>query len=1092
MKILPLLGLLFSFSAVASLTVREGGRPWTFSEQGEISYDFLTHPEEIHKQDKTFAQHFQNTPGLDLRSVLLKDDLKGGLFQTKDRSILFTDLNLSVKLGAQGAMAWVTRLSTGKPLPKARIHFYSKGVGEETETTNESGVAIFEDLDLVKDEAFSVVATFEGDVTFVNREFKTEPSVKERRASSIKAVTEKKIYDPGETVRLKLFGKEQALKTTKKIKLLDSVGAFAGEAELSDPFVLSFNLPAEAKAGAYDLDVGGLIITSVFFVKEAPVQSMDKELVVSLPQWSYRVGESLAPEVKVLFAGEAKVDVAVKLRLLKLNESQSSPKEVSSCEFKTKKDLSSCLFLIQHPGRYQVEGRALDSVTGSVQTFITGGSELQGLEDLELELSQKKIKLGEKLRLRLYSAHPDAQVLLTFERDDVLFSEVVMIKNHVLEFEKLLSDEILAPGFQVSATLNHALRQASVEVENPKRTLSPVIKLAREQLEPGEWQTIKVSLQDSLGNSKRGNLTIRVDETQIPRAKSFLASPLSGAENYQTLTHLEGSRISSVVPSLLTPDSSFGGTSVISWTPEVSTDSKGEYQVKLRAPEGDHVFRVHVFASGKEDSLGYAEASFKVSKALELEATLPSFLVAGDRLQVKARLTNLSGQAQDLNVEAFSDVLLLKDKNVSLKVEDGQSSEALFELRTPNAKEAMLSLKAQGQKVMDTQKYHFPVVPSRISHVKSFAGALTDAWSFDASLPSDAYLDQVSLKLTASTSPFEAAAPIFDRAQNEKALTWEQKLAKIVVLGLDPFHKKITELTQLKSDLGLYQTPSGGMSAVPGGLPDIALSVTTAQILQQTGLEKSEAVTLLHSYLKRLLEQEDLWPRNYKGWIRNSLRASILNALPETTEAEVAQLYEQRETLDLLGLTHLAQLQLRLKDKRLPEITAKLLPLKEPFVVQEERVKFLSYTKLRSVCEALTLFPQLDVPPARLHAQALFVLSKLQRGGWSNALESAACLRALSSISQPSQPLGAVSFELDGKPLLKMSTEKTSVSLDLSAQQLREGAHVLRSKGSASFVTALMSFETPFENHPRLSRGLELEKIIERWDPRKKQWVSNG
>ncbi|MBA2405423.1 MAG: hypothetical protein H0V66_11675, partial [Bdellovibrionales bacterium] len=71
---------------------------------------------------------------------------------------LFTDIALHVKKGKKGILVWATSLKTGKPVADASIRIMYPAGGDEKLTTDKSGLAFFPEIEVKREQYFTVVA----------------------------------------------------------------------------------------------------------------------------------------------------------------------------------------------------------------------------------------------------------------------------------------------------------------------------------------------------------------------------------------------------------------------------------------------------------------------------------------------------------------------------------------------------------------------------------------------------------------------------------------------------------------------------------------------------------------------------------------------------------------------------------------------------------------------------------------------------------------------------------------------------------------------------------------------------------------------
>ncbi len=166
-----------------------------------------------------------------------------------------TDLGVDVAADATSQHVWVTDLSTGTPIEGVTV---GDTTGDDTATTDASGLAVLDLPGSSPDNGYAVTATRDGDVAVLPGYRVTEP---ETRQALWHVVDDRGTYRPGETVRIK--GWVRGLSADRQLQAWDreevdyvaydgyGVEVARGTAEI-DPagsFTLEVDLPAGASTG---------------------------------------------------------------------------------------------------------------------------------------------------------------------------------------------------------------------------------------------------------------------------------------------------------------------------------------------------------------------------------------------------------------------------------------------------------------------------------------------------------------------------------------------------------------------------------------------------------------------------------------------------------------------------------------------------------------------------------------------------------------------------------------------------------------------------------------------------------------------------
>ncbi len=709
---------------------------------------------------------------------------------------------------------------------------------------------------------------------------------------------------------------------------------------------------------------------------------------IHLTKWLYNSGESIAPEVVVLnkegnAVPNVKMTISMKMityiyerRLGSGNyfyyDSRKEEKVISSCSFTTAADFKSCGIEAKEAGYYEftlkVDDPKMKADEAKVSTYVYSKGSFLGFESanhdrINLNLDKSRLKLGDKLKVMVISPLQDAEALITFERDGILFKDQVKFSGNVLLYEKDITDEKLIPGFYVSVVIIKGrtsdkiqgeidlgkpafkIGYKRVEVENTEKRLSAKVIPSKKQVEPGQMMEASVEVKDFRGKGVQAELAIAVVDDALlsvsgPYKKNydildtFYTLGTLGVENYQTLTQLIGRRTFGKKGANAGGGGGFEVRSDFKntayWMPQVETNSDGKYTFKFKVPDNLTTWKVIAVAVDKNHRFGFGEDEFIASKSLMIEPALPNFLVEGDKFDAKAIVTNRSGKKQDLSINALSSTLLIIKPKMSVSLEHDNKKSLLFPATAPKVGMADITITAEGDNARDGMKKTFPVLSNAIKHVYGTQGLVGQN---EVSLPlvfaPDAKDESLSLTLQYSTTAINGLDEVFRYILGYPYGCWEQKLTKAYFLvQYDEFKDLITyrfpetegstkaavqKLLDVAQD---YQTPSGGMRYYPGGSEeaDVYLSVFTGYsfvTMKELGYKIDPKVeSNLRKYLKSLVTSDVNWNSWYYREARNSTKAMLLSVLSEMGEknlnTSVSKLFSERDGLDLFGLSFFA------------------------------------------------------------------------------------------------------------------------------------------------------------------------------------------
>ena len=706
---------------------------------------------------------------------------------------------------------------------------------------------------------------------------------------------------------------------------------------------------------------------------------------IDLSKWLYNVGEEINPDVVVLNReGKPAFEIDMKLTVKLIDwiyerrlgsgnyfyyDSRREEKEVENCKFKTKEDFKSCNFKLSKAGYYEftleTANPKLKSDSTRISTYVYEKGSFLGFESanhdrINLNVDKSQLKLGDKLKIMAISPLQDAEALVTFERDGVLFSDQVKFKGNVLLYEKEIKDEKLIPGFYVSVVIIKGrtsdkiegeldlgkpafkIGYRRVEVENTEKRLVAKILPGAKQVEPGKMMEASIEVKDHAGKGVQSELAIAVVDDALlslsgPYRKNydildtFYTLGSLGVENFQTLTQLIGRRTFGKKGANAGGGGGFDIRSDFKntayWMAQVETDSNGKHSFKFKVPDNLTTWKIIAVAVDKNHRFGFGEDEFIASKALMVEPALPNFLVEGDKFDAKVVVTNRSGKEQNLKLNASSTTLKIAEPKQTLTLNHDDKKSTVFKAEADKVGTGDITVTAAGDNANDGFKNSFPVYSNAIKHVHGAQGVVGQSEvNLPLSFEQDAKPETLIFTLQYSHTAINGLDEVFKYVLGYPYGCWEQRLTKayflvqyesfkdVLTYRFDEKEGSIKSSVQKLLDMAAdYQTPSGGMRYYPGGSEeaDVYLSVFTGyafNTMKEMGYKIDPDVhTKLKTYLKGLLTSDINWNSWYYREARNSTKAMLMNVLHEAGEkvqgGSVSKIFSEREGLDLFGLS---------------------------------------------------------------------------------------------------------------------------------------------------------------------------------------------
>lgn len=708
---------------------------------------------------------------------------------------------------------------------------------------------------------------------------------------------------------------------------------------------------------------------------------------ISLQKWMYQTGETINPEVVAIGQdGNPALDVKMQLKLVRVDyiyerrlgsgnyfyyDSRREEKTITTCDFSTKANFKSCDLVVKEPGYYEyhasVKDKKIKADETKVSSYVYRSGEFLSFESanhdrMNLNVEKTKLKMGDKLKVMAISPLQDAEALITFERDGILYKEKVSFKGNVLLYEKVITDEKLIPGFFVSVVIVKGrtsdkiegkfdlgkpafkIGYKRIEVANIEKRLTAVVTPSKKQAEPGQMMEAEIQLNDNKGKGVQGELAIAViDEALLsvsgPYQKNydildtFYTLKTLGVDNYQTLTQLIGRRTFGKKGANAGGGGGFEVRSDFKntayWEPQAETDKSGQYKFKFKIPDNLTTWKIIVSAVDNNHRFGMGENEFLASKSLMVEPALPNFLTEGDKFNAKVVVSNRSGAKEKVVVKISSPKFKVNKAEETLFVAHDGKNSTLFPLEVIEPVNSEILVTAQTNKSKDAFKVTLPVLKNSIEHVYSDYGLVgKNKKEIPLSINSFARPESLGLLVKTSSTAIEGLDEVFRYVLGYPYGCWEQKLTKAYFLVQYEAMKNLltyrfpedkgsisASVQTLLNEAADYQVSSGGMRYYPGGSDsgDVYLSLFTGQAfntMKKLGYKVDEEVmNKLKAYLKNLLVSEQYWEIYYYKEARNSTRALILNVLTEMGEKDLAthisKLYSDRLGMDLFGLSYL-------------------------------------------------------------------------------------------------------------------------------------------------------------------------------------------
>lgn len=181
--------------------------------------------------------------------------------------------------------------------------------------------------------------------------------------------------------------------------------------------------------------------------------------------------------------------------------------------------------------------------------------------------------------------------------------------------------------------------------------------------------------------------------------------------------------------------------------PDLRTDSAGNIEFSFTAPEALTEWKWLLLAHTKDLKMGMGEKTMVTQKELMVQPNLPRFLREGDKINLSAKIVNLSNadiqgnaRLQLLDQETgklVNDVFSYADQPIPFNVKTGQSIPVQFTISVPNSytNPVVCRIVAEGANLSDGEENLLPVLTNRMLVTETLPltvkGNATKNFSFD-------------------------------------------------------------------------------------------------------------------------------------------------------------------------------------------------------------------------------------------------------------------------------------------------------------------------------------------------------------------------
>ena len=425
-------------------------------------------------------------------------------------------------------------------------------------------------------------------------------------------------------------------------------------------------------------------------------------------------------------------------------ESEVQEEKVGGCDVKSAAAPAECAFTPPRPGLYVAEATVTDG-KGRKQTtrfpFYAIGSgwvswQRNDTGRLDLVADKQRYEPGETARILVKSPYPDAEAVLTVEREGVSSVRRVKLAGAASTLEVPIGEDAIPNVFvSVVAVRGRVPPPQGEGVEGDADPGRPEVRIGYVQLavekrakrldvsvvpdapekRPRDRVTVQLAVTDHRGQGVAAEVTawavdegvLRLTAYQVPDPVEMLHPPRGLSVRVgEPLIHLVERR--KYGEKGLSAGGGGGGDgagagfrsqfrTTVLFAPEVHTGADGKATVTFDLPDNLTTYRIMAVAIGRDDRSGSGQGKVAVARPLMALPALPRLARVGDRFEAGVVVHAPSGKIGEATVEAQVTGLVLEgETSRRVTLEGGRPREVRFPFRATAAGEAVLRFAVAG------------------------------------------------------------------------------------------------------------------------------------------------------------------------------------------------------------------------------------------------------------------------------------------------------------------------------------------------------------------------------------------------------------
>ncbi len=359
-------------------------------------------------------------------------------------------------------------------------------------------------------------------------------------------------------------------------------------------------------------------------------------------------------------------------------------------------------------------------------------------ERMNLFLDKKTVKIGDKIKVG-FTAPFDGKLLISVEGDKLYYTEWKDIKRGKQDIRIKIDKNMYLPNVYISLLLikktdnndpfpSRAFGTAPVKIIPTKNLIKIDIK-APDKVKPDKNLLIKVKADAK----KSVDITVAAVDEGILQITDFKTpDPLGFFFRKRRLEMFTYDMFGMLLPDLSEYQKSGAGYEeaaekkpskppvvrrvkpVSLWSGVLRLNNRGEGEVKFKMPNYQGRLRIMVVAASGE-KFGNSEKTVFVKDNITIEATLPRFLIKGDKFNVPVEIFNNDIDSKYINLKLESDNIRLESslpKKILVKKNSSSKFNLQFSVNDTDKNSAVFKLIAFDNNTKVIKKIDIPIKDS--------------------------------------------------------------------------------------------------------------------------------------------------------------------------------------------------------------------------------------------------------------------------------------------------------------------------------------------------------------------------------------------